>query len=329
MPQQIVSVNDIKRDRRALAKRTVTRDYILHGREHKLDIEFVQGELQNRPLFATGQHHILRKYLGAVNYGGGQPVAGELLTTPANLQAFIQKTIIDLQIGLEDVPLLYEPIYRRISDANLTEQVDVRAIVSRANVVFFSHIEGEEVKFGSRLLGPLQTVPLITWAAAFEWTEDLVEYDKTWEVQQINEGFGRAYNGLLNHIHFGPILNPLGPDGLPIPYPAKNYTAAATSADTGTTEYRVNLRRTIQNGMQAAEADRQTDTGMGRYPTILLAHPSRRFDFEDAPGPVHAQRHRVPEPERTRHADLLRGLQRAGWGQDVHLRRRRPQPRSS
>jgi hypothetical protein len=276
MAMQIIDTRTL-RDAARTKDRTIRREFGVYGRDHAIEIPITAGEIRDRPVFpAAPERGFLRKFLGPQNIALQVNAAGELLTTPPNLYAFIQKTIIDLQIGMEEVPLLYQPIYRNITDPNLTEEINVRAIISRASVVFFEHIEGEEVKFGYRALGPLETVRLITWAAGFEWTEDLVEYDKTWEVQQINEGFGRAYNALLNHLHLSPIIT--------YPYPAKNTTDAVTADVAGTNEYRVLLRMTIQQAFQDAEADRNTDSGLGRYPTILLAHPSRRWDFEDALG---------------------------------------------
>ena len=276
MAIQILDSRTAREQRRA-TDRTVRHHFGIYGREHHIDIPILKGEIADRPVFPSApERGFLRRFLGPQNIAMQHSAAGELLTTPPNLYAFVQKTIMDLQVGMEEVPLLYEPMYRRISDPNLTEEVNVRSIISRASVVFFEHIEGEEVKFGTRQLGPLESVRLLTWAAGFEWTEDLVEYDKTWEVQQINEGFGRAYNALLNHLHISPILT--------YTYPDKNHTDAVTDADAGTSEYRVKLRMTIQRGMREAEADRNTDSGLGRYPTILLAHPSRRWDFEDALG---------------------------------------------
>ncbi|WP_217994715.1 hypothetical protein [Alicyclobacillus kakegawensis] len=71
---------------------------------------------------------------------------GEMITTPAGLDQLVQKTVVDLQLGREQVPLLYQPIYRNITDANLTEFVDISPVVG-ARVVFLQHMELEEVKF--------------------------------------------------------------------------------------------------------------------------------------------------------------------------------------
>jgi hypothetical protein len=193
---------------------------------------------------------------------------GEMLTTAAGLENVIQKTVIDLELGKEAVPLLYAPIYRRIEDAKFTEHVDASAFVN-AQVVFLEHMELEEVKFGSRKIGAKDTVPIITYSTGLEWTEDMVEYDKTWEMSEANRAIGEAYNALLNHIHLYPIVN--------FNYQAKNKTAASTI----TGDMLVKMRNTIKQGLKDAAEDKNTDTKSPRHPNVLLAHSSRRWDIEE------------------------------------------------
>ena len=197
-----------------------------------------------------------------------QPL-GEMITTPAGLENIIQKTVIDLELGREAVPLLYGPIYRRVEDPNFTEHVDIAPFTS-AQVVFLEHMELEEVKFGTRKVGPKDTVPIITYAAGLQWTEDMVLYDKTWEVSEASRAMGGAYNALLNHIHLSPIIS--------YTYQAKNKTAAVTSEANRI----LNIRATIRKGLIDASQDKNTDTIAPRRPTILLAHSANRWDIEEA-----------------------------------------------
>lgn len=193
---------------------------------------------------------------------------GEMITTPAGLDNLVQKSAIDLELGREAVPLLYGPIYRRVEDPNFTQNVDVTPFTN-AQVVFLEHLELEEVKFGARRIGAKDTVPIVTYAAAMQWTEDMVLYDKTWEVAEANRAMGEAYNALLNHVHLYPIIV--------FVYAAKNQTAADT---TGTT-YLEKLRNTIKAALIHASQDKNTDTGAPRRPTLLLAHSSKRWDLEE------------------------------------------------
>lgn len=193
---------------------------------------------------------------------------GEMITTPDGLDQIVQNSIINLELGREQVPLLYTPIYRRVEDANFTEHVEVSPFIG-ARVVFLEHMELEEVKFGTRKIGAKDTVPIITYAAGFEWTEDMVLYDKTWERAELDRALGEAYNALLNHIHLYPIIS--------FNYPAKNKTAADTTGAT----YLEKLRNTIKAGLIHASQDKNTDTGAPRRPNILLAHSSKRWDIEE------------------------------------------------
>ena len=244
---KIISIESLREERR---KRTieVPIPYIgVDGKEKTVTQKIVNGEMEvlelSRPL-------------------------GEMMTTPAGLDSIVQKSVIDLQLGREQVPILYSPIYRRHEDANFTQHVDVTPF-TQALVVFLEHLELEEVKFGTRKIGAKDTVPIITYAAGMQWTEDMVLYDKTWEVTETNRSVGEAYNALLNHVHLNPILA--------YAYAAKNKTAADAAGATLLEK----MRTTIKNGLIHASQDKNTDTGAPRRPSILLAHSSRRWDIEE------------------------------------------------
>ncbi|HXI15425.1 MAG TPA: hypothetical protein VNM48_03565, partial [Chloroflexota bacterium] len=195
---------------------------------------------------------------------------GEMLTTPANLDAIVQKTVIDQQFGREQVPLLYSPLYRTIADANLSQNVDVAGF-TYARAVFIEHLELEEIRFGDRKIGPKDTVPIITYAAGFQWTEDMILYDKTWEAAEANRSLGEAYNALLNHIHLYPIIA--------FAYAVKNQTPADATA--GATRYEL-MRNTLRAALVAQSQDMDTDSRRVRRGSLLLAHSSRRWDIEEA-----------------------------------------------
>jgi len=262
MPIRIVDAPTLRAERRQ-GTHEYTAQASVWDQPLDVPVRVASGEMDtyelNRPI---------REYLATLQ---ARPAVGEIITTPANLAQFITKTVVDLNLGREQVPLLYPAVYTRtINDANLTENVDVGAIMARASVVFLQHMEGGEVRFGTRTLTPRQTVPLLTYAAGFEYTEDMVEYDKTWEIAQLNEAIGRAYNALLNHIHLYPIIS--------YTYAAKNQTPADT---TGTT-FREKMRATLKAALIHSGSDTATDTGLGRSPNVMLAHSSRRWDIEEA-----------------------------------------------
>ena len=244
---KVYDVDTLRAERRS---RTIEVDvpYVLNGEMKTVPKKIINGEME---IFEFDRS------------------VGEMLTTPAGLENIIQKSVIDLELGKEAVPLLYTPIYRRIEDANFTQHVDVGAFVG-AQVVFLEHLELEDVKFGSRRLGAKDTVPIITYAAGLEWTEDMVLYDKTWEMAEGNRAMGESYNALLNHIHLYPIIN--------FNYAAKNKTAADAAGATLLEK----MRNTIKAALIHASQDKNTDTKAPRRPNILLAHSSRRWDIEES-----------------------------------------------
>lgn len=247
MSYKVVSIETLKEERRKQTVETPVQYVSPSGEMKTVTKKIVNGEMEVFEL--------------------DRPI-GEMITTPAGLDQLVQKTVIDLELGREAVPLLYGPIYRRREDPNFTEHVDIFPFVG-CRVIFLEHLEAEEVKFGARKIGVKDTVPIITYAAAFQWTEDMVLYDKTWEVAEANRAMGEAYNALLNHLHLNPILA--------YAYAAKNKTAADTTGAT----YLEKLRNTIKAGLIHASQDKNTDTLAPRRPTVLLAHSSKRWDIEE------------------------------------------------
>lgn len=194
---------------------------------------------------------------------------GEMIVTPAGLENIVQKTVIDLELGRESVPLLYKPIYRPMEDPNFSNPVDVKGF-AYATVVFLETMEGETVKMGSYTVGDKAACPIVTYSGGLEWTEDMVEYNQTWAMSEASRSMGEAYNMKLNHIHFAPILE--------FNYAAKNKTGAVNNPQH---DYIVNLRNTIKAGLVHASQDKITGTKSKRNPTILLAHSSKRWDIEE------------------------------------------------
>jgi hypothetical protein len=129
----------------------------------------------------------------------------EMIGTDDGAAEFVEKTTFDLYQGRENVPLLYKDIYSTQTDANFPEVL--RAVeFGPVQVVFLEKYEGGEVKFGAMAPGTEKFVKFVTYAAGIEYDEDIIEYNKTWRVTEINIAFGEAYNKLLNHIHLNPII---------------------------------------------------------------------------------------------------------------------------
>ena len=179
----------------------------------------------------------------------------------------LEKVRIDIDVGLADVPLLYQPLYERIDGPFPGGSVQIGGdVLFDANVVFLQKLEGEEVVFGTLArAGAPSFVPISTYAAGFEWTEDMMEFDRSYEVGMNARAFGRAYNYLLNHIHLSPII-------------AATYTGGnAIAATTGNGSLVANTLVQFQNAYRtAALAVPQ------RVPTVILANEADRFQIEDA-----------------------------------------------
>lgn len=249
------SVNIVSHDSLMAQRRRETRDVRLpfefNGKECFVETKMVNGEMEQIEL--------------------DKPI-GEMLTTAENLYDLVEKTVVDLQLGREAVPLVYKPIYRTVENRKLTSSVKIKNFVG-AQCVFVAKLEGEEVQFGTRLVQGPDTIPIVTYAAGFEWSEDMVEYDETWEASEASRSMGEAYNAKLNHMHLYPIIS----------Y-ASYGTAGSTNAVTSYSTRWENIRQSIQNGLEDAYSYRNTVTGHRRMPTIMLCGGKNRWDVEQAIG---------------------------------------------
>jgi hypothetical protein len=198
-----------------------------------------------------------------------KPIIREMIDTAQGQMALLEKVRIDVAFGLADIPLLYGPVFQRISPPGGfpggVYQIDEYTL--QANVVFLQKFEGGEVQFGtlekaSPALGAIQT-----YAAGFEWTEDMIEFDRTYSIELNNQAFGRAYNALLNHLHLGLILGGT--------YTGSNATAA--DATGSTTQEKTHI--TFQNAYKASVTG---TSNVRRTGTVLLASEQNRFQIEEA-----------------------------------------------
>lgn len=196
-----------------------------------------------------------------------RPIIREMIDTAQGQMALLEKVRIDVAFGMADIPLLYGPLYERIAPAGGFPggvfQLDEYTL--SANVVFLQKFEGGEVQFGTLAKGVPSTGSIQTYAAGFEWTEDMVEFDRTWNIELQNQAFGRAYNALLNHLHLGAIIGGT--------YSGGN----ATAADTTGADLNTKTHLTFQNAYTATVVASPRRTG-----TVLLASEADRFQIETA-----------------------------------------------
>ena len=196
-----------------------------------------------------------------------KPVS-EMITTSQGAMDLLEKVRIDVDFGLAEVPLLYGPIYERVNGPFPGGAVQVGPdLTLDANVVFAEKMEGGEIIFGTLAKAGAPTlVPILTYAAGFEWTEDMIEYDRTWEIGMNSRAFGRSYNYLLNHLHLSPIIA--------YAFAGDNLTAADA---TGGASLQERTLKTFQNAYKTAVQDIPQ-----RVPTTILANEADRFVIEDA-----------------------------------------------
>lgn len=192
----------------------------------------------------------------------------EMITTSQGALDLIQKVRVDVEFGQAEVPLLYTPLFERINGPFPGRAVQLGENLLQANIVFLEKFEGGEVQFGTMSRGVPKFVTLQTYAAGFEYTEDMIEWDSTFELEMLNRAMGRAYNYLLNHLHLSPIITYTYTTG------ANSNTTAfdTTGADTQTKT--LNTFRSAY--MTAVQAKPQ------RTPSVILASEADRFQIEDA-----------------------------------------------
>jgi hypothetical protein len=189
----------------------------------------------------------------------------EMITTSEGAMDLLEKVRIDVARGLAEIPLLYGPIYERVNGPFPGGVFSIDENTLQADVVFLEKFEGGEVEFGTLRRGAPALGSIQTYAAGFEWTEDMVEYDRTWSIELHNRAFGRAYNALLNHLHLSVIIG--------FTYAGANSTAAVTSGATLQEDTHLTFQAAYTASVQAVPQ---------RRGTVLLASEANRFQIENA-----------------------------------------------
>ena len=195
-----------------------------------------------------------------------EPVS-EMITTSDGAMDLLDKVRIDIDQGLAEVPILYTPLYERVNGPFPGGSVQIGGdVVFDANVVFLEKFEAGEIIFGTLAkAGVPSFVPISTYAAGFEWTEDMIEYDRSYEISMNSRAFGRAYNYLLNHNHLSPIIA--------FTYAAGNKTAAVSGNGSLQANTLVGFQQAYRHAAVALPQ---------RVPSWILANEADRFQIEDA-----------------------------------------------
>jgi len=160
--------------------------FVVNGKPYEVEKKIVNGEMETLELT--------------------KPI-GEILTSGSVAQytELLRKVVLDVELGREQVPLLYKPIYELLSDPNMPELIKEKWALY-GTVIFTQILEGEEVKFGKLAAehGPAATI--LMFAAGFEYTKKMKDFNDTFSMEILNRAMGEAWNALLNHIHLNPII---------------------------------------------------------------------------------------------------------------------------
>ncbi|BFH66247.1 hypothetical protein J27TS7_10930 [Paenibacillus dendritiformis] len=248
---RVHSIETLKEKRRQGTVQT-TVPFLLNGRQEVVTKKIVNGEMETYEL--------------------DKPI-GEMLTSENSRKELLQKVVLDVELGKEEVPTLYGPIYDTMNDPNFPEVFDAKW-AQYGTVVFFKHLEGEEVKFGSLQAEQGPTARIEGFTAGFEYTKEIELFNQTFNFELLNKAFGEAHNALLNHLHLGPIIKHS--------YKAGNKTAPVYVDQLGKTltsatgaHFILSMRETLR----AALRDARTAKRPGN---ILLANPADKEDIDDA-----------------------------------------------
>ena len=165
----------------------------------------------------------------------------EFIGTDSFANAWYDRQQYEVNAGRLEVPTLYEPIYSIVRDANLPRNVTINAI-GPGGVILEQIKEGGEVKFAT-VGESTKTAEILHYGVGLEYSDDLVAFNELWTVVVVERAVGKAYNALLNHLHFNPILT--------YSYASTNQTAANTSGST----YVEDTMLTIEDAISAARLD--------------------------------------------------------------------------
>lgn len=198
------------------------------------------------------------------SHENGQPVY-EFVGTDNFGSQWYERQRYEVNAGREEVPILYEPIYSITRDPNLPKVISVNRI-GPGGVVLEEIKEGGEIKFAS-VTSSEYSVTMRHYGVGLEYSKDLVVFNELWRVPIVERAVGQAYNALLNHLHFNPILTAT--------YGAGNQTAAVTSGATTTEDFML----TIEAAITASKGD---TTNPRRGPYDLLISSAQEVVIEKA-----------------------------------------------
>ena len=195
-----------------------------------------------------------------------EKAGGEMLSKDL-IKDFLQHSVVNLSEGRAEHPALYPLVYEEIKNAEFMETVDVHDFIG-LKAAFGVVQGGESVPLADYEAKKLESVKFLTYAAGYSIVHDWLLWNKFWRVEQANKALGEAYNAILDHLCFSPIIN-------------HSYSSdATTEKESGYTGFE-QIWRTLYKALKDA-ADRVIRDGYRLRPTIALCNTSTAIDVEMA-----------------------------------------------
>lgn len=198
----------------------------------------------------------------------------EFVGTDNFASQFYERQRYEVEAGRDSEPILYTPLYSVTQDATLPRHVTIYRL-GPAGVVFEEITEGGEVKFVS-VGESTKAVEIKHYATGIQYNKDIFVYNELFRLSNLERQFGIAFNAMMNHLHFAPILT-------------YSYAAANQTNGTALTTFRQTASmpekylRTLEKAMTDGIADA---TNPRRGPYVLLCNTADVFTFERALGRV-------------------------------------------
>lgn len=219
---------------------------------------------KSKPKIEFNDDFDIRKHVRKAQVNGKS--VHEFIGTDDFSSAWYERQRYEVEAGREEEPILYTPFFDTVVDPSLPRNVSIHKM-GPMGVVFNEVKEGGEVQFAT-VGGSSYSIPILHYGVGLEYNKDLVIYNETWNVAQVERQAGIAYNALLNHTHLWPIIN--------YSYGADNLTAAVSTGVGSLPEAYV---RTLESALTSARTD---TTNPRRGPYGLLVSTSNLFTLERA-----------------------------------------------
>ncbi|HRF96995.1 MAG TPA: hypothetical protein PLZ51_17425 [Aggregatilineales bacterium] len=207
--------------------------------------------------------------------GSGQ--IAEFISSDNFASQFYERQRYEVESGRDMEPILYTPLYDITTDPTVPRNVTIYTL-GPAGVVFEEVLEGGEVKFASVGQGT-KVLNIKHYASGIQYTKDIFKFNELFRLANFERQFGIAFNALMNHIHFTPILSHT--------YATANKTDGTTlTSFKATASMAEKYLRTLEAAMTAGVND---TTNPRRGPYVLLCNTGDVFTFERALGRVPQQ----------------------------------------